>query len=395
MFIPIGTDRQSKRAPLITEGLIVVNMIVYLAGLAGQFAGWFDGAAVADKAHFDPQHVRAWQLITYQFSHDPTSVLHLGFNMLFLWVFGAPVERRLGRLGFLAFYLVGGVVAAFGHMLTSRAPVIGASGAVAGVTGAFLALFPRARIRVLVIFFIIGIFHIPALWFIGFYFAIDLLSQFGSLLGRHQGQVAYAAHLAGYAYGFTVGVVLLATGLLQNEEFDVFYLFRQARRRAAFRAATRDTPAGPWESASADTGRRLERQRAREPEPTPPPHQERRSRIMQLLEAHDTAAAAAAYRELLELDPTAVFSEQRQLDLSNQLFAEECWADAARAYELMLKHYPHGAKANEVRLILATLYTRYLTRADRARALLEAARRSMRDPGQAALADQLLAELGT
>ena len=120
---------------------------------------------------------------------------------------------------------------------------------------------------------------------------------------------------------------------------------------------------------------------------------EERTRIGRLLADHDVSAAAAEYCRLLELDPTAVLSEQRQLDVANQLFAEERWTDAARAYELLLKHFPSGAKANEVRLILATIYARYLKQVDRARELLEVARNAVRNPEQVALADQLLTEL--
>ena len=119
-----------------------------------------------------------------------------------------------------------------------------------------------------------------------------------------------------------------------------------------------------------------------------------RSRIGRLLDEHELPAAAAEYRKLLELDPAAVLSEQRQLDVANQLFAEQHWSEAARAYELLLRHYGSGAKANEVRLILGTLYARYLKRSERARELLTAARETVRDPDQVTLADQLLGELG-
>jgi membrane associated rhomboid family serine protease len=93
-----------------------------------------------------------WQLFSSLFIHDPHSVWHLAFNMLFLWIFGAPVESRLGRVSFLSLYLLGGAVANIAHMMVSKAPVIGASGAIAGLTGAFLALYPRSRVIVLFLF---------------------------------------------------------------------------------------------------------------------------------------------------------------------------------------------------------------------------------------------------
>ncbi|MHC4768745.1 MAG: rhomboid family intramembrane serine protease, partial [Planctomycetota bacterium] len=171
MFIPLRTDRPPKRRPLVTQSLILVNLAVYLVGAAGFYFDLFENPqALVDFGHFDPQEFKAWQLVSYQFLHDPHGILHIAFNMLFLWVFGAAVEDRLGRVGFLGFYLTGGIVAALAHaMIKPSDPVIGASGSIAGVTGAFLALFPRSRIQVLIFFFIVGVISIPSLWFIGIY----------------------------------------------------------------------------------------------------------------------------------------------------------------------------------------------------------------------------------
>ncbi|MHC4991764.1 MAG: tetratricopeptide repeat protein, partial [Planctomycetota bacterium] len=120
---------------------------------------------------------------------------------------------------------------------------------------------------------------------------------------------------------------------------------------------------------------------------------ELRIAITRLLEQHDLPQAVRRYRQLLELDESAVFGERRQLDLASQLYAEEDWTTAARAYELVLKHYPQSPSADEVRLLLGTLYARYLRDYDRARALLDEARRRLRDPEQTKLAERLIAEL--
>ncbi len=417
MLIPIRTDRPPKRTPVITEGLIVVNLLVYLAGVAGSFFGFLDPQAIAAAGHYDPGSFKAWQLISYQFVHDPHGILHIAFNMLFLWVFGAAVEDRLGRIGFLAFYLVGGTVAALVHAAFYRNPVIGASGSIAAVTGAFLALFPRSRIKIFIFFFFVGIVSIPALWFIGFYMAIDVLRQLGDVMGRGGSNVAYMAHIAGYIYGFAVGFTLLATKLLKREEFDVFYLLTQSRRRAAFRAASRDGPAGLWDSAQADTGKRLAKRAARaaRPDPRDERRAELRARINRLLAAGDVKQAATIYQELLAdapapdtaiLDPAAgglpdtaysatVLAEQGQLDVASQLYAQGELADAARAYELLIQSYPGSRRADEVRLILGLLYVRHLKLPQRARELLEQVRPRLRDESQTRLADQLLAELAT
>ncbi|MHC4786545.1 MAG: rhomboid family intramembrane serine protease [Planctomycetota bacterium] len=420
MFIPLRTDRPPRRKPLVTQWLILVNLAVWVIGAAGDYFGWFEPPRTpTDLGHFDPEHFKAWQLVTYQFLHDPHGIMHLAFNMLFLWVFGAAVEDRLGRLGFLGFYLTGGIVAALAHAMINPGPVIGASGSIAGVTGAFLALFPRSRIQVLIFFFIVGLVSIPSLWFIGIYIAIDVLRQLGDVLGRGGSNVAYMAHLAGYVYGFGTGFALLATKILKREEFDVFFLFTQARRRAAFRSASREGPSGMWDAAQADTAKRLQRRAAGDDEPSAQDERnaELRARIGTLLASGDVKAAARVYQQVLAearavpaadaapattqeqaapgagSGPAIVLTEQGQLDVASQLYAQSAHGDAATAYELLLEHYPTSAKADEVRLILGLLYARHLDQPVRARALIEQARPRLREQSHTHLADQVLTEL--
>jgi membrane associated rhomboid family serine protease len=392
MFIPIRTNRPPRRPPLVTEVLILVNVAVYVAGLAAEVAGLFDREVLTNFGHLSRTDFHAWQLVTYQFLHDPSAMWHLLFNMLFLWVFGAAVEDRLGRLGYLAFYLMGGVISGLAHIALEASPVIGASGAIAGVTGGFLALFPRSRIQVFFLL-VLGIIEIPALWFIGLYFAIDVFRQIGDLLGGGGSRVAYAAHIAGYLYGFGLAFLLLATQIVKREEYDVFFLFKQWRRRVAFRRASRPQVGGHFESASADTGKQLERLARRAPERTVDAKEiEARTRITHLLEAHDLPAAAAAYRTLLEAFPDAALAEARQLDIANQLHAEGDHAAAARAYELLLTRYPRCPQAPEIALILGVLYGRHLDDRTRGAACVERAKLRLYDPAQRALAEELLAE---
>ncbi len=114
-----------------------------------------------------------WQYFTYQFLHE--NWLHILGNMVFLYIFGNNINDRMGHLGYLAFYLAGGVMAGVGHVLFSHQPVIGASGAVAAVTGAFLILLPRANITVFYFFFLFGELEIPGLWFVLFMFGQDVI----------------------------------------------------------------------------------------------------------------------------------------------------------------------------------------------------------------------------
>ena len=137
------------------------------------------------------------------------SLIHLGGNMLFLWVFGNNIEDRLGRVRYLAFYLAGGIAATFVHVMLqpkSAVPVVGASGAIAAVMGAYLALFPNVRVKTLFIFFFIMFRDVSAKWVLGIWF----FSQFLTAVNPNSG-VAWGAHVGGFVFGLAVGLVLKAT----------------------------------------------------------------------------------------------------------------------------------------------------------------------------------------
>ncbi len=139
---------------------------------------------------------RPFTLVTYQFLHG--SIFHVGFNLLYLWIFGGKVEEALGGARFLIFYLVGGVLAGMAQVIAapgSTLPVIGASGAVAAVLGAYLVLYPRNRILVLFwFFFLVRIIPVPALVFLGIWFALQVLNA-------GTGSVAWMAHIGGFVAG--------------------------------------------------------------------------------------------------------------------------------------------------------------------------------------------------
>lgn len=394
MFIPLRTTHTSRRPPRITQGIILLNMLVYLVGLVAEQTGVFTRADMIEWGALGREQFQVWDLISYQFLHDPGSVLHLAFNMLFLWVFGSAVEDRMHRLSFVAFYLMGGVMAGVAHMMVSPAPVIGASGAVAAVTGAFLALFPRSRILVLVFFFIIGVYPVPALLFIGVYFAIDVLNQMGSILGGQDAGVAYAAHIAGYIYGFALSMTLLGLGVIKRGEWDMLYLFKQSRRRSKFRKATQQSAGTLFDQANPNTMVSAPRRRAT-PDPRSEATREARLEITTLLRTGKRQEAAERYRTLLEEDSRAVLPEQDQLDLANQLHVDGHFEAAAAAYERFLASNPGAPASAEVKLLLATIYTRRLPRAERARQLLEEARARLMNDEQRALVDQLRTELAT
>jgi membrane associated rhomboid family serine protease len=169
-------------------------------------ATYNNGDQTACESHptsqqFDPGKNVYLAILYSMFMHG--SLLHIGGNMLFLWVFGNNIEDRMGKLGFVAFYLVGGLVAALAHIFVqpdSTVPVVGASGAIAAVMGAYLVLFPDAPIRTIIIFYLILFRDISAKWLLAFWF----VSQF--FINPNEG-VAWVAHVGGFVFGALVALL--------------------------------------------------------------------------------------------------------------------------------------------------------------------------------------------
>ncbi len=203
-MIPLKDDIPSRRFPIITVLIILLNTTVWL--YEKSLGPYMDnlifalGVTPADLNHYS----LGGQLIlltTAMFLHG--SWLHFLGNMLYLWIFGDNVEDRLGKPRFLLFYLITGYIATLAHVLSdpaSTSPLIGASGAIAGVLGGYLILFPHARVLTLIpIFIFIQIIHIPALYFLGLWFLLQILSQTFSMQGVQS--VAFLAHIGGFVAG--------------------------------------------------------------------------------------------------------------------------------------------------------------------------------------------------
>jgi membrane associated rhomboid family serine protease len=407
MFIPVGSDRDPKRLPVATLSIILVTALAYAAVTLGLRAGapWAETALLSGAFTATAADFRWWQPLTYQFLHDPSSIAHVAFNMIFLWVFGRSVEGRIGPWWFAAFYLVGGAVAALGQMAVSSNPMIGASGAVAGATGAFAALFPRSTVRVLVIFFLIGIYQVPSLVFVGIYVAIDALNQGMNFLGRSREPVAYAAHLAGYAWGVGVAVLLLATRILPRTEMDLFAMWTQWRRRRAMRATVRGTAGGPWASASADTAARVASSRlggvTRAAQATTQPdvavdpaRQATVSRLHAAIAAADASAVRDAWHALAAIDPRTPLSERTLLDAGAMLHAHGDVGAAADAWTRMIDRFPRSAQAPTTALLASALLARRLGQPERATRILADWLPRLRDGDHDAQARALASELG-
>ena len=377
MIFPIRTDRQLKRTPVVNYALIGANVFFFLItyqqiATAEQYWHLVREERFAELFELVPalayylwprdEPFAYHQLISYQFLHG--NWLHLLGNMVFLYVFGNGVEDRFGRVGYLLFYICGGIFAGIGHMMVAANPVLGASGSVAAVTGAFLALFPLSRVTIIYWFIIIGVFTVPSVGLILFRVTLDLIFHLIGMPG-----VAYMAHLAGYAAGFGIGMLLLMTRVLAREPYDLLSLIEQRRRRAQFQRLTR-SGYQPWDSARAsEPGQVVKAEFTDEQKAL----MNQRQRISTALANHDNAEAARLYRDLLGRDAGQVLGQDQQLDVANQLMSDGHYEQAAAAYELFLKHYPSYYERQHVQLILGLIYARYIEKPDRARELLEAA----------------------
>ena len=238
MIIPLRDENPHPPGfkPKLTIALIIANVIVFFYEVAatGQFFDFTNSRAammfyewgavpacingashiVSGSFEIPCPDVPFVSLFSSIFMHG--GLIHLGGNMLFLWIFGDNIELKFGRAKFLAIYLGWGVVAGLAHMAidpNSMIPAVGASGAISGVLGAYLAIFPRARILTFMfIFFFFRMIHIQARWFLPFWLVFqNLLPFFIGGFGGSVGGVAYMAHIGGFAIGFATGYLYKKT----------------------------------------------------------------------------------------------------------------------------------------------------------------------------------------
>ena len=213
-MIPLRDSNPRRTVPFVTYALVALNILAFLwevslgpnleralfsvSFIPARF--WITGNWIADLM----------TIVISMFLHG--GLLHIGSNMLYLWIFGDNIEDRLGHGRYLIFYLACGFLATLAHAIFSpgsRVPAIGASGAIAGVLGAYLLLFPHARVLTLIpIFFFITLRELPAVILLGLWFVLQLFSGVGSLGvtdAQDLGGVAYFAHIG----GFVAGLVLI------------------------------------------------------------------------------------------------------------------------------------------------------------------------------------------
>lgn len=224
-MVPLRDDNPTRITPYVTYGLIAVNIIVFLYELSlqqpGQIERFFQIWAVVPReltGSFQGQVVASpfpeWMtLITSQFLHG--SILHVAGNMLFLWIFGNNVEDCLGHVKYLIFYIACGILAALTQWYFSPGspvPSLGASGAIAGVMGAYILRFPTAEIITLIpLGFFTTLTRIPAFFFLGFWFvqqAFNGVASLGTADIGMSGGIAYWAHAGGFVFGAILAPLL-------------------------------------------------------------------------------------------------------------------------------------------------------------------------------------------
>ena len=209
-MIPIRDEIKTHRTPIVNYALIVINVLVFL---------WmFLNSANLESIYYDYALIPAnflngidvgdiTDMITSMFMHG--GWMHLIGNMLYLWIFGDNIEDRLGHIGYLLFYLAGGFAAAFLQTLispSSQIPMVGASGAIAAVLGAYLVMYPNSRVYTFVpIGYFARLTLMPAIVVLGLWFLLQILSGVGSLGALNEGGTAYFAHIGGFLFGLVVG----------------------------------------------------------------------------------------------------------------------------------------------------------------------------------------------
>jgi len=375
VIIPVRTDLKLRHTPWVNGALIAINVIVFLLQIQGQVtaeqgAPWFVGYML------NIRDLHWYQFLSYQFLHGGWE--HLIFNMVFLFVFGGPTEDRFGPLGYLFFYLAGGIVAGLGHIAASTggaAPIWGASGSVSAVAGAFLVLFPFSRVTLS--FYFIESFDVSGIVLVLFNFARDLIFQIFGF-----GGVAYMAHLSGNAFGFIVAMTLLCLGVLPRERFDMLRMWDRFKHGESIRPDddTDDHADQPPEQLTEHQQQRVD---------------EQRQIVIRTVSEVDDLNSLREYEKLMRMTRQPDLPRQVLLDTANHAMNHSRYDTAAHAYRQFLRDFADDGFTDQVHLMLGLLYARQLHDEDAARKHLHLASEKLNDPQRRAQAEAALEQLNT
>ncbi|HEX4795458.1 MAG TPA: rhomboid family intramembrane serine protease, partial [Humisphaera sp.] len=306
-----------------------------------------------------------------------------------LYIFGNNVNDRLGHIGYLAFYLAGGVFAALTYLVTQGQDtvMVGASGSIAAVTGAYLVLLPRSNVTIFYWLYFFGWAEISSLYFIAGFFLLDIYMNFAT-----SDQVAHGAHIGGTVYGFMTCSALLILNLLPRDHFDVVALIQRWNRRRQYR----EMVSGGYNPFEYTQVTAPGKPRAA---PAPPSAQTQqildlRAKIADAIGIHDVDHATELFLQLKAIDPQQVLSRQNQLDIANHLAHQQNFQQAAEAYEMYLRQYPKSDQIEQVELMLGLVYARYLAQYAKAKEVLtRAAEKLQHNERQYSLAKDELAHI--
>jgi tetratricopeptide (TPR) repeat protein len=254
--------------------------------------------------------------------------------------------------------------------------MVGASGSIAAVTGAYLVLFPRSRVTVMYVIFFIGFFEIPAMIMIGLKIILwdnVIAPSFGG-----PGNVAYGAHLVGYAVGFLVAILMLLVRALPRDQFDMLALVKRWNQRREMAGVTpEEAQFGRVARVEERSAEELARDEARMDEIT-----ELRTRIGECIDRRDPGAAAALFEQLLAMDSRQCLPERSQLEIARELYATGRFPQAAAAFGRYVERYPNSPEDGELRLLLGIILARDLRQYEAAEQHLAVAIRRVSAPGR-------------
>ncbi|MCH8119109.1 MAG: rhomboid family intramembrane serine protease [Planctomycetes bacterium] len=386
MIIPYRTSIRPRRTPYTNYALIAVNALIFLLEYQTHpITGNLEFRPWVHQFMLTAVRPQLWQFVSYAFLH--AGFIHIIGNMFFLYLFGNNVNDKLGHIGYLCFYLAGAVFSGIGHTVlhsSSHIPTLGASGAVAAVTGAYLVLFPKTLVTILYWFFFIGTMEVPALYFIAFKMIL-----IDNVIARYTPQVAYDAHLSGYAFGIAAMLAMLAAGLTSTSNFDLWAMIKRGNRRRQYR----DAVSSGYDPFTGRAGTKQIKAKSPAEQQKDEKTQELRNEISNRMLERNLPAAAEVYLKLMNHDSEQLLPRQNLLDIANKLAGDNKHTESAQAYEQFLTHYRTYEYAEQVELMLGILYCRYLNQPKQAIKYLEAAAKKLTDPGQLKMCKDELARL--
>ncbi len=360
MLIPIGTDVHHKRNPTVTYFFIGLNLLIFALQWSLERSGGVESTsettraiagALAD-AKLSQGNFHFYTLVTYQFLHG--GWMHILGNMVFLLPFGKSVEDRMGHIGFAMFYLGCGAFGGGLHTLLSSSPVVGASGSVCAVTAAFIVLAPKTNIKVLLIFFIIGIYQIPSMLLVLFFVLFDVFSLLASFAGANSQPTAWMVHLGGYASGFVVTIALLGFGIIASTEFDLTQVFKQAKRRREYKQVIAQSKPNRTKKETEVT-----------------PLDLIRARLSDFVAHGNELSAADFYMHELKTHPKLKLNQQTHAAIAKALMLDGRIEEGVEVYEKYLVEHKNAKDRGEVALLLTAKYVRIIKNYKRAKELLK------------------------